>query len=193
MVRSAEGMVKLALQRAKRLAVQDRLEWPPRDHTVYKALLGQRLTIEEFTELDDVSVLHCFKLWTRAEDVPLAGLCRGLLYRRVFKTIDLSEWSEDEAKVRIAAVEQAITAAGGDARYDAFVDEPADTAYATCGPQADAAEPGIAVLNPAGQLLELRDISPLPDALNRRLMFRRLHVLPAWKGIALQASSEPRA
>jgi len=32
--------VKLALQRAKRLAVQDRLEWPPRENGVYKALLG---------------------------------------------------------------------------------------------------------------------------------------------------------
>src|SRR5690348_1933085 len=47
-VRAAEGMVKLALQRAKRLAVQDRLRWPPRDHLVIKALLGQRLSIEEF-------------------------------------------------------------------------------------------------------------------------------------------------
>ena len=33
-VRSAEGMVKLALQRAKRLAVQGRLDWPPRDNGV---------------------------------------------------------------------------------------------------------------------------------------------------------------
>ncbi|MGH7215340.1 MAG: HD domain-containing protein, partial [Tepidisphaeraceae bacterium] len=61
-VRSAEGMVKLALQRAKRLAVQDRLEWPTRDEGVYKALVGQRLSMGEFRELDDVSVMHCFKL-----------------------------------------------------------------------------------------------------------------------------------
>src|SRR6185437_15048091 len=53
-VRSAEGMVKLTLQRAKRLAVQERLPWPPRDHVVYKSLLGQRLTTAEFTDLDDI-------------------------------------------------------------------------------------------------------------------------------------------
>ena len=29
--------------------MQDRLDWPPRDHVVYKALLGQRMSIEEFT------------------------------------------------------------------------------------------------------------------------------------------------
>ena len=186
-VRSAEGMVKLALQRAKRLAVQHRLEWPPRDHTVYKALLGQRLTIEEFTDLDDVSVMHCFKLWTRAEDAPLAGLCRGLLYRKVFKTIDLSHLNETEARERFAMVEQAVIRAGGDGRYDLFLDEPADTPYETYGPEHCPEGQEIVVLNPAGMLVKLRDISPLPDALNRQLMFRRLHILPAWKELALRA------
>src|SRR5205823_6072733 len=86
-VRSAEGMVKLALQRAKRLAVQDRLDWPPRDTAVFKALLGQRFTIAEFRDLDDISVWHCFKLWTSNADPILASLCRGLLFRGLYKTI----------------------------------------------------------------------------------------------------------
>src|SRR5262249_5477123 len=73
-VRSAEGMVKLALQRARRLSVQDRLEWPQRENNVHKALLGQRLNIEEFIDLDDVSVMHCFKLWTKSQDAILASL-----------------------------------------------------------------------------------------------------------------------
>src|SRR4051812_22477759 len=45
-VRSAEGMVKLALQRAKRLAVQRRLDWPRPEDGAYKALLGQRMSSE---------------------------------------------------------------------------------------------------------------------------------------------------
>src|SRR5437764_7558421 len=53
-VRSAEGMVKLALQRAKRLAVQERLAWPPAESVVHRALLGQRFTMEEFRDLDDI-------------------------------------------------------------------------------------------------------------------------------------------
>ena len=96
-VRAAEGMVKLALQRARRLMVQDRLSWPPRDHGVHKALTGQRLSIEEFTDLDDFSVVHCFKLWTRCDDIALAALCRGLLNRRLFKTLDLSHLAESDA------------------------------------------------------------------------------------------------
>lgn len=186
-VRSAEGMVKLALQRAKRLAVQDRLAWPPRDHTVYKALLGQRLTIEEFTELDDVSVLHCFKLWAHSEDGALAGLCRGLLYRKLFKTVDLSHLNDAEAAAAQAAAQAAIVSAGGDSRYDVFLDEPSDTPYETFGSAKCPAEPGIGVVNPDGAVKELREISPLPDALNQRLMFRRIHVLAGWKGFVAAA------
>ena len=184
-VRSAEGMVKLALQRAKRLAVQDRLEWPPRDHTVYKALLGQRLTIDEFTELDDISVMHCFKLWTRAEDPPLAGLCRGLLFRKLYKTIDLTDDDEPTAARHFTAAAEAIARAGGDPNYDLFLDEPSDTPYDAYGPEQSPGGPGILVLNPQGQLMELGDISPLPAALNRQLMFRRLHVQAAWKDVAV--------
>ena len=76
-VRSAEGMVKLALQRAKRLAVQERLEWPARETPVFKALLGQRFTIDEFRDLDDVSVWHCFKVWTNSADGTLSGPVPG--------------------------------------------------------------------------------------------------------------------
>src|SRR6184192_2333698 len=62
-VRAAEGMVKLALQRAKRMLIQGRLSWPPPESGVYKALSGRRLSIGEFTDLDDVSVMACFKQW----------------------------------------------------------------------------------------------------------------------------------
>lgn len=183
-VRSAEGMVKLALQRAKRLAVQDRLEWPPRDHTVYKALLGQRMTIEEFTDLDDVSVQHCFKLWTNASDTTLAGLCRGLLFRNLYKTIDLSAHSADEARDKVNAASAAIVVAGGDKDYDLFYDEPADTPYEAYEEGQCPSGHGIVVLDPRGKLVELSQLSPLPLALNRSLMFRRLHVSRTWKAVA---------
>src|SRR5205814_5511176 len=117
-VRAAEGMVKLALQRARRLMAQDRLSWPPREHPVNKALTGQRLTIEEYTDLDDLSVMHCFKIWTAADDAPLAALCKGLLNRRLFKTLDVTHLPEAEATAAFARAQQAVAAAGGDGTYD---------------------------------------------------------------------------
>src|SRR3954470_20176676 len=76
-VRSAEGMVKLALQRAKRLLVQGRLEWPGRESVAFKAMTGQRMTMGEFRDLDDVTIVQCFKTWAEGTDGPLAQLCKG--------------------------------------------------------------------------------------------------------------------
>ncbi len=149
-VRSAEGMLKLALQRAKRLAVQDRLTWPTREHTVYKALLGQQLTIAEFTDLDDISVWHCFKLWTSSEDPILAALCKGLLYRRVFKTIDLSHFDAQAITRAVTNSIAEVEHAGGDPAYDLFFDEPSDTPYETYRPDDPTGGKEILMLDPRG-------------------------------------------
>ena len=196
-VRAAEGMVKLALQRATRLAVQDRLPWPPREHPVTKALTGRALTMEEFTDLDDVSVLHCFKTWRTAEDAPLASLCRGLLDRRLFKTIDLTHVAERERAMNAAeAAQRAVAAAGGDATYDVFYDEPADTPYderlggSGANPGIDQGCGGasqILVHGADGTLAPIGTVSPLSRALSAQLMFRRLHVAPPYRDIAESA------
>lgn len=181
-VRSAEGMVKLALQRAKRLGVQERLLWPPRDHVVYKSLLGLKLTPAEFTELDDVSMLQCFKIWATADDAPLAAICKGLLYRRLFKTIDLTHIEAERAREIASIAERAIEAAGGDAAYDLFYDEPADTPYETYPLDQGVVPSGeILVIDYSGSARPIGALSPFTQALNRQLTFRRLHVAPQWK------------
>jgi uncharacterized protein len=173
-VRSAEGMVKLALQRAKRLAVQDRLEDLPRESAVAKALLGQRFSSEEFRDLDDISVWHCFKVWANSADATLAGLCRGLLFRRLYKTIDLTGGSDGEsARKAFDAASIAVRDAGGDPDYDLFYDEPSDTPYEAYDPSTDAKE--VVVVDAAGKAVNFATISPITQALNRQLMFRRIH------------------
>jgi HD superfamily phosphohydrolase len=179
-VRSAEGMVKLALQRAKRLAVQERLTWPPRDHVVYKSLLGQRLTTAEFTDLDDVSMLQCFKLWAGADDAALASLCKGLLYRRLFKTIDLAAIDPARVQEIVAEAETAVKDGGGDPAYDLFYDEPSDTPYETSHARRGGEAADIAVRDAWGDLTPFSSVSPFTRTLDQQLMFRRLHVAPHW-------------
>jgi HD superfamily phosphohydrolase len=186
-VRSGEGMVRLALQRARRLAVQGRLNWAREENPVCKLLLGVALETEEFTDLDDISVTHCFKLWAHGDEPTLAKLCNGLLYRRLFKTIDLSH-IEDPQRIStiLQAVGQAIAAAGGDAGYDLFYDEPSDRPYETVPPGAGDGPTGILVVNFAGDSQDFAAISPLVGALNRQLWFRRLHVAAEWRALAQQ-------
>lgn len=179
-VRGAEGMVKLALQRARALAEQDQLDSPTERDPVRKALLGSPLSIAEFTELDDVSVQHCFKVWARSADAILAELCRGLLQRRVYKTIDLSV-IDDRTRIDriISAVAERVSAGGGSPEYELFYDEPSNTPY-----EMEDAGGEIVVRTGDGNLREFASISPMSRALNQQLMFRRLHVAPRWRDLA---------
>jgi HD superfamily phosphohydrolase len=189
-VRSAEGMVRLALRRARRLAVQDRLDWPGRDSPVEKALLGQRLSIDEFLDLDDVTVNQCFKTWARSgEDAVLSRLCKGLLYRRLYKTIDVSHLDDAQAAAAYERARRAVTQAGGDATYHLFYDQPTDTPYETFDRDDSIHAVDILVRAPAGELTPFSEISPLPRALNRRLMFRRIHVSAEYRNVAAAALS----
>lgn len=181
-VRTAEGMVKLVLQRAKRLAVQGRLHWPPPEDTVHSALLGRQLTLQQFTELDDVSMVHCFKLWAGESDAVLARLCRGLLYRRLYRVIDLpGELAKDEVEKLLSDVREAVAKSGGDADYDVFYDEPADTPYDLGDEREGEHGREIAVLDEMGKVMPFAMMSALPGALNRALYFRRLHVAEAYE------------
>jgi HD superfamily phosphohydrolase len=191
-VRSAEGMVKLALQRARRLAVQDRLEGLPRESPVAKALLGQRLSSEEFRDLDDISVWHCFKVWTNSADGTLASLCRGLLFRRLYKTIDLTNRCDGAAaRNAFTAAADEVQKAGGDPDYDLFYDEPADTpyeTYQTTGEQVGKDE--IMVLQTGAAAAHFTAISPMTQALNRQLMFQRIHVKAEYRDLVKSVVEE---
>jgi HD superfamily phosphohydrolase len=177
-VRSGEGMVKLALQRARRLAVQRRLEWPTTEDAAEKALLGQELSMSEFVTLDDVSILHCFKIWANSGDAILAQLCRGLLFRRVYKTIDLSRFADPlVARTALTAAERALADAGADVAYEMFYDQIADTAY-------EFNDQEILVCDADNRAVPFAQISPLSRALNQELTFRRIHVAPQWRDLA---------
>ena len=181
-VRSAEGMLKLALRRAKRLAVQDRLPWPPRESGIYRALLGQRMSMRDFVDLDDVSLTHCFKVWADSgEDALLTRICRGLLFRDLYKSIDVTDLV-DAPKVFVK-VAQAVLDAGGDPEYELFYDDPHDTPYSI---EANA-EKGIQVLMPDGKLRPIASVSPMTEAMDRQLGFRRIHVASAYRDVVRSA------
>ncbi len=180
-VRSAEGMVKLALQRARLLLAQDRLDWPAKDSAVNKALLGQRLAIGEFQDLDDISVWHCFKIWTQSSDVILAGLCRGLLFRGLYKTIDITNRFAGKAVSQaVTTAEATIANAGGDPKFDLFFDEAVDPAASGSGDE-------IMVVDGAGGARRFADVSPITQSLNSAMTFQRIHVKPRWKSLVEQA------
>jgi hypothetical protein len=146
-----------------------------------KALTGQRMSMRQFTELDDVSVLHCFKLWAASSDKILARLCHGLLYREVYKTIDLSRLNDPQRARAIATkAERAIAEEGGEPEYELFLDQPADTPYAM---QAAGGSEIMVRDDAAGKLIPFASISPLTGVLNQQLTFSRIHVAKRWRDL----------
>ena len=176
-VRSAEGMLKLALQRASRLAVQERLAWPDREHVVTKALQSMEMPLDQFVDLDDVSLLQAFKVWACGDDVVLARLCHGLLFRKLYKTVELPlTLPAGEAAGKLAAAVGAVKAAGGDVDYDLFFDEPTNTPYEAVAQDDPTGAKEITVLSTDGRPQPLTDVSAFARALGSTLSFRRIHV-----------------
>jgi HD superfamily phosphohydrolase len=190
-VRAAEGMVKLALQRARRLLVQGQLDWPGRESVAYKAMTGQRMTMAEFRDLDDVTIVQCFKTWATGTDGPLKQLCHGLLFRGLYKTLDITH-ADDPAELATLRerAEHAVKQAGGEPQYDLFFDQVANTPYEVYEPgDADAVGEGkeILVLTAHGKRVPFGQVSPMSLALGRQLMFRRLHVAADYRDVVAQA------
>ena len=181
-VRSAEGMTKLALQRARDLVLRGNvggeidggsLAVPPGSGVVAKVLTNDRMTAGEFKELDDVSVMGCFKAWAGSGDAILAGLCRGLLDRKLFKTIDLARVAAEHGPAAVeeavARAASAVVDAGGDPLYSMFYDSPSNAPY-TSGPD------GILIVANGGRTVDFAEASPFVKGLETTLSFHRLHV-----------------
>jgi hypothetical protein len=136
--------------------------------------------------------MHCFKLWAHGPDPVLANLCRGLLFRRVFKTIDLSSFADPkDARSAITAVERYVADAGGEVGYEMFYDQPAGAGYESfaAGDGDDGGPEASEILVRAdgeGPLTPLGAISPMSRLLNRQLMYRRLHIAPPWRDRAVR-------
>lgn len=188
-VRSAEGMVKLALQRARELILNEQsgdlvgvsLAVPPGSGSVAKVLVSDRLSSEEFGDLDDVSVMGCFKAWSKSGDAILADLCSGLLNRRLYKTIDLSTHDNPVAASERATL--AVEEAGGNPHYTLFYDSPGNVPYFAGGSQI------IRVEMPGG-VVDLAEASPMVAALSRQgdqRRFHRLHVHADYRAVAERA------
>ena len=128
-----------------------------------------------------MNVLHAFKLWAASSDKILARLCHGLLYREVYKTIDLSRLNDPQRARAIATkAERAIAEEGGEPEYELFLDQPADTPYAV---EATGASEIMVRDDYAGKLIPFAAVSPFTVSLNQQTTFTRIHVAHRWRDL----------
>src|SRR5205085_3352176 len=88
-LRSAEAVLRSALQRALELTASGQDVWHAAGASFEKILRREKLSITEHFEIDDSDVIFHMKQWRHASDSILNDLSERFVNRRLFKAIDL--------------------------------------------------------------------------------------------------------
>src|SRR3989475_5758860 len=88
-LRSAEAVLRAALQRAIELGQLGEDIWRAPDAAFRKVLRRQALNITEHLEMDDSDVIFHMKQWQHSSDPVLSDLSQRFVNRRLFKAIDV--------------------------------------------------------------------------------------------------------
>ncbi len=178
--RAAEVMLRLLFRRYKELltaAANDKGRQkivPNAPPAVWKAF-STTLGLEEYLLLDDHSLTEFAKACTQCGDKILAELAAGLLHRRLFKAVDVTN-NVAPGVVGFCDKAKEIIAAGGYAVEYAFApDTPSDTAYKLYNPDAEKPATQIYVEAPGGTYQELSDRSDSVKQLTKKYTLVRYY------------------
>jgi len=164
-VTSAEAMLMAVLRRACDVAAAGACPCVDPASPFGRVLAGRHdLSVADYLQLDDSVVLGALNQWSRAEDAVLRDLSFRLLNRRLFKSLEIANFEEQdlEIRMRVEAVEGILRRAGYDPRYYLLYGKSADTPYRPYNPRSDKAAGTIWIedeRNP-GAFRDVKDVSP---------------------------------
>ena len=171
--RSAEWMIRTVLGHATAVIGDGmRLEGTPR--AIELAAHGQKVSLEDYLELDDGVLAVAMRAWEDGKNAPLADLARRVRMRKLFKTYELfGEQALPEGRERCFAVAQEIAEKHGlDPKLYVGLDVAADTPFGA------ESEP-LQVVFAKGPARPLSDVSFLLARLAGQVMSRvRLIIAP---------------
>jgi len=127
-LRSAEAVLRSALQRALDLVEKGAPVWCAPGTSFEKVLRRQSLSITEHLEMDDSDVIFHMKQWQHSSDAVLSDLSRRFIGRRLFKAIDL-DMPQEEREDFLDAARAAVTHRGFDPEYYFVEDRASDVPY----------------------------------------------------------------
>jgi HD superfamily phosphohydrolase len=127
-LRSAEAVLRSALQRSLELVGQGAEVWCAPGTAFEKILRRQPLNIIEHLSMDDSDVIFHMKQWQQSADRVLSDLSDRFVNRKLFKAIDL-DMPLDERKDFLAAARTVIERAGFAPEYYFIEDRASDVPY----------------------------------------------------------------
>ena len=134
-VRAAENMLVALFRRACDLYAQGRLPeaalYPP---ALRSLLAREPLSTAAFITLDDTDIWHLLKSWRPHADPVLSSLADGLLYRKLYKTMDLDREDPVQLARTIEHAQHMAKRLGLDPTYTILTDRAKDTPYRPYSP-----------------------------------------------------------
>jgi HD superfamily phosphohydrolase len=199
-LRSAEAVLRSALQRALELITKGEQVWCVAGSAFEKILRREPLSIMEHLSMDDSDVIFHAKQWQEAPDQVLADLSSRFVNRRLFKAIDL-DMPPDERADFLDAARTVVEQAGFLPEYYFVEDRASDVPYYGYY-TADGVEPHTRIYVEDGYarpvIREISEVSEVVRGLGHRYelhricfpaevkdeVYRLYHALPAAKSSA---------
>ncbi len=182
--RAGEVMLRLVLNRYKELlgnaqSASEVASIAPGAPLVLQSAFSGAMTLQQYLELDDSTLVQFFKACEQANDNVLNSLGSGLLNRRLYKGLDVTAIEDPAAVADLkAAVDSALRAANISEEYSFVSDSISDTPYKPYQPLRDQPQTMIYVESGQGSLRELSEISGPVQALKQRYNLLRYYYPP---------------
>ena len=177
--RAAEVMLKLLFKRFKEVVADKSPSLFPIDldhfpKAVVRAFRG-RIALNDYLDLDDYALNEFFKVCATGDDAILRELGYGLLHRRLYKAVELSDRESSVVAEFRTALDHTLREGGAEMAYHFGVDTPADTPYKPYDPDDDKPAAQIYVQSPAGKIVEISTISDPVAELKKKYQLTRYY------------------
>jgi HD superfamily phosphohydrolase len=164
-VTAGESMLTAMLRRARDLAREGTCPGIARESGPARLIAADEVaTVADFLAFDDVVMQGWLARWAECGDEVLKDLAGRLRTRRLFKTMEVENFDEQDMMVRMRVEEarDAVRGAGLDPEYYLLFVESEDTPYHPYNPRTEGAGTTIWTENPnnAGELCDVKDVSP---------------------------------
>ncbi|HEX8296778.1 MAG TPA: HD domain-containing protein [Chthoniobacteraceae bacterium] len=183
--RAAEVMLKLLFQRFKEVVADNSPSLFPAQSEQFPTAIANafrgHLSLADYLDLDDFALSEFFKSCERCNDGILRELGHGLLHRRLYKAIELSDRESNVVAEFRTALDHALREAGADMAFHFGVDTPADTPYKPYDPDDDKPAAQIYVQSSAGRIVEISTISNPVDELKKKYQLTRYYYPPRFR------------
>ena len=184
--RAAEVMLRLVFKRYKQLITNSSKRnlkkiVPNAPPVVVSAFSGQ-LSLQDFLNLDDYTISEFLKCCNKADDYLLKTLGSGLMSRKLFKSVEASEFDNTEVNNFATEATTLLAKEKLDPDYSLVADTPGDTPYKQYDPDDDKPATQIYVKSTVGKIVELSEQSPAVKALTKKYKLLRYYFPSSLRG-----------